>query len=150
MKPIESSFLIFQRSSLIFGCSCFADLHDFFVNYIKNTLKLLCFRKNRITYSNIKILQMSQNHWQLLKYCSVLLVKPIENDWKHAKNNVRWLVINLQASLKLDNLKVFESQFFIQFFNLICYCHALIPLNLDKLRNNPHNFLWRWKVHPMI
>jgi len=34
--------------------SCFADLHDFFVNYINNTLKLLCFGKTLITDSNIE------------------------------------------------------------------------------------------------
>ncbi|RHN78550.1 hypothetical protein MtrunA17_Chr1g0166841 [Medicago truncatula] len=34
--------------------SCFSNLHDFFVNYIKNPLKLLCFRKTLSTDSNIE------------------------------------------------------------------------------------------------
>jgi len=53
-RPLECSFLVFRKFSQIFGCSWFADLHDFFVNYFKNPIKLLCVGKTRITYSNIE------------------------------------------------------------------------------------------------
>jgi len=53
LRPLESSFL-FLESSQFFNCSWFAHLHDFFVNYFKNPLKLLCFGKTRITELNIK------------------------------------------------------------------------------------------------
>ena len=42
LRPLE--FLSLE-SSQFFGCSWFADLHDFFVNYFKKSLKLLCFGK---------------------------------------------------------------------------------------------------------
>jgi len=48
LRPLKSSFLISPRPSQIFRCYCFADLHDFFVNYFKNTLILLCFGKTII------------------------------------------------------------------------------------------------------
>jgi len=59
-------------------------------------------------------------------------------------------VSNLQTTLKLDNPKVFESQAWKTILwsrNLVFYCLTSIPLNSDCLRNNPHNYLWRWKVH---
>jgi len=54
LRPPGSSFLVFPKSSQIFGCSWVVDLHDFFMNYFQNPLKLLCFRKTRITNSNIE------------------------------------------------------------------------------------------------
>jgi len=51
-RPLESSFFIIPRTTQ--SSNVFADLHDFFVNFTKNTLKLLCFGKNRTTYSNIE------------------------------------------------------------------------------------------------
>jgi len=53
LRPLESSFL-FLESSPFFSCSRFSDFHDFFVNYFKNPVKLLCFGKTRITNSYIE------------------------------------------------------------------------------------------------
>jgi len=55
-KSLEASWIIilgFPKLSQFLRCSWFADLHDFFVNYFKNPLKLLCFGKTRITHSYI-------------------------------------------------------------------------------------------------
>ncbi|KEH21745.1 hypothetical protein MTR_7g015900 [Medicago truncatula] len=49
--PLESSF---SQGRIIFRDLVLPDLLDFFTNYFKNPLKLLCFGKNRITYSNMK------------------------------------------------------------------------------------------------
>ena len=61
VRPLESSFFIFPKSSQIFGYSRFADLHDFFLNYFKKKpIKLLCFGKTRIVHSK------SRTHRKLL------------------------------------------------------------------------------------
>jgi len=64
----------------------FADLHDFFVNYIKNTLELLCFGKNRIKHSNIEnITNVSKSlAIVLIHICSVC-----KTYWKWLENMLK-------------------------------------------------------------
>jgi len=53
---------------------------------------------------------MSQNYKQLVKYSSILDVKPNKNDIKHAKNNVRWPVINNVNGITPDYMKYDERK----------------------------------------
>jgi len=57
---------------------------------------------------------------------------------------------NLLSLLKLNDLKVFKSQADMQSFDLVVHeklfamIQVSIPLKLDSLRNNPHNYIWNW------
>jgi len=64
-SPLESSILVFLS---IHKSSDVLDLHDFFVNYFENPLKLLWFGKTRITDSNI------ENITNILKSYAIVLI----------------------------------------------------------------------------
>jgi len=82
-KSFEASWIyfLFLESSQFFSCSWFANLHDFFMNYFKNPLKLLCFRKTKITDSNVENITKVLKS-QSFKYSSFLLLNPTENNLK--------------------------------------------------------------------